>query len=171
MYKIPVFIPEAVFVFFILLPLFLVIGGYYPDVNTGTFLSMIGLMTGVFWMAGISDYADKVNGKKSSDWFFYLLLLVMSVAALNEIYYNFTDQSLIFNAQFPYPVFSVLADIFASVWLTVKVKKFLKQRSVWFLFLEILFYGFGVATLTPELKDHYRKNKKLFTEEDDTVLK
>ena len=171
MYKIPVFIPEAVFVFFILLPLFLVIGGYYPDENIGTLLSMIGFVTGVFWMAGLADYADKAKGKKYPDRLFYLLLIIMTVTALNEIYYNFTEQSLIYNARFTYPVVSVLLDVTAAVILTIKIKKILTQRSVWFLFLEILFYGFGVATLTPEIKNHYKINKKIFSEEDDTVLK
>lgn len=175
MYKIVLKVPEMVFIIFIFLPIFLIIGGYYPDNITGTILTMVGLITGAIWMAGISSYIDYANGKKNIDWIILVALFLFVFSAMNEVYQGFFEKTLMYNTEWPFPLLSFGFDIFIAILLTFKIRKVFYARSVWFIFFEVVFYGIGVATLTPEIKNHYRENRKkmdrIFAGEyDDEVL-
>jgi hypothetical protein len=160
MYKLVLKVPEMVFIIFIFLPIFLIIGGYYPDNITGTILSMVGLITGAIWMAGVSSYIDYANGKKNIDWFVLILLSLFVLSAMNEVYQGFFEKTLVYNTEWKYPLLSFGLDLVIAILLTIKIRKVFYERSIWFIFFEVVFYGIGVATLTPEIKNHYRENRK-----------
>jgi hypothetical protein len=160
MYKIVLKVPEIVFIIFIFLPIFLIIGGYFPDAKTGMILSMIGMITGIFWMMGVSDYFDKALGNKKPDWIFLSVLTLLFLAATRDIYQNFAENPSIYTTKIDFPILTIVFDVIIAILLTLKIKKVFYARSIWFTFFEIMAYAFGVATLTPEIKNHYRENRK-----------
>lgn len=174
MYKIVLKVPEIVFLIFIFLPVFLIIGDYFPDAFTGMILSFIGLLTGIFWMLGVSDYFEKSAGNSKTDWILIIMILFFLIAACRDIYQNFMDHPSFYNTQFRMPIFSLVTGIIVATLFTIKIKKTFPARSIWFIFIEVLFYGIGVATLTPEIKNHYRENRKkmdkIFAGENDEEL-
>lgn len=159
MYKIVLKVPEVVFFVFIFLPIFLIIGGYFPQPSTGMILSFLGLATGVFWLLGVNDYVDKASGKKNPDWIFYGLLSIVTLSASKDVYENFSQNSF-YSPSRDFPIITIVLDLIMAIWLTLKVKKIFPQRSTWFILVELMAYAFGVATLTPEIKNHYRENRK-----------
>lgn len=160
MYKIVLKVPEAVFLIFIFLPIFLIIGGYFPDPLTKMALSLLGLFTGAFWILGVSDYFDKASGNTKTDWILISLMILLIISAVRDIHQNFMDGTFIYHTESDFPVFTLIFDLILGILVTIKVKKVLYARSSWFILFEIMAYAFGVATLTPEIKNHYKENRK-----------
>jgi hypothetical protein len=70
------------------------------------------------------------------------------------------DRYFIYHSESDFPIFTLIFGIIIGILVTIKVKKVLYARSSWFILFEIMAYAFGVATLTPEIKNHYKENRK-----------
>lgn len=121
---------------------------------------LLFLLSGFFWMIGINNYMNLALEKKEIDVHSFLLVLVYAAPIFDII-------NVLIGGM---PLFTIVGSVtekilivlyfLVLILITIKIKKVFYERSGWFIFLELVFYPFGILTLTPEIRNHYAENKE-----------
>ncbi len=158
MYKFVLNIPVSILALIIYSRIVIYIMDFHAPISFLLIWSFLSLLCGLAWLVGVNAYTNKALEKNETD-FITILLCMFFLPGLYEVFAPFFGgDSLLASSRNTKMIFLIVYVCILFL-LTLKVRKILFERSVWFMLLELIFYPFGILTLTPEIRDHYNENK------------